>query len=215
MNRILKSAALAVLALSFVAPAAYAAKVKAPTVEQTETVAPNRPTYEQKHEAGAAALGKLRDALKAMPVDQLNAEIAKLGTFQKAFIDAKGKNDEVAAKAASDGYADSVNSIIKLNMQIGQTIQSGQGLSMQLGMMLGADGEKFSKEADVVAIQAELEKLVNAAMAAGKASNDAVGALYKQVSASAAARLQLERQKIIDEELHNQVNNLLQQKLAE
>lgn len=214
MNRILKSAALAVLALSFVAPSAYAAKVKAPTVEQTQT-APKQPTYEQKHEAGAAALGQLRDALKAMPVDQLNAEIAKLATFQKAFIDAKGKNDEVAAKAASDGYADSVNSIIKLNMQIGQTIQSGQGLSMQLGMMLGADGEKFSKEADVVAIQAELEKLVNAAMAAAKASNDAVGALYKQVSASAAARLQLERQKIIDEELHNQVNNLLQQKLAE
>lgn len=214
MNRILKSAALAVLALTIATPAVYAApKAKAPAA--TEQTQEKQPTYAEKHEAGVAALGEFRDALKAMPVDKLNAELAKLPVFQKAFIDAKGKNDDAAAKAASDGYADSVNTIIKLNMQIGQTMQSGQSFSMQLGMMLGADGQKFSKEADVVALQTEIEKAVTDAAAAGKASSDAIGALYKQINASVAARLQIERQRIIDEELHNQVNNLLQQKLAE
>ncbi len=223
MKNVLKFAATAALALSILGPvAAYAAApgdAKAPAAQATEQAtdpaADKEPTYAEKKEAAVSVLSQFRDALNKLPVDELNAELAKLPTFEKAYVDAKGKGDEAAAKAASDGYAASVQNVVKLNMQIGAAMQGAGMINLQLGMMLGADGEKISKEADVVAVSDEVNKRMGAIQAAGKTSQDAVGGLFQSVQAAVQQRMKIEAPKIFNEELNNAVLNHMQTKLAE
>jgi len=214
IRKYVTAAALALVLASTAIPSiAFAANPPAKTAPAPAK--PQQPTYAQKHSATVDGLTQFRDALNGLPVDDINAELAKLPGFEKAYVDAKNKGDDAAAKAASDGYTASTQAIFKDYSQLVAAMQGAQGLNFQLGMLLGDDADKVSKEKDVVAVQAQIDARVKTVEAAIHASVDAVAPIVNEAGKAAAQRLQLEKQKIMDEELSNAVINHLQTKLAE
>ena len=214
MNKYLTTAAL-VLALAMPGFANAAPKPAAKVAPASEATQQKAPTYAEKKAHAVEVMTQFRDALNELPLAQLNAELAKLPGFEKAYVDAKNAKDDAAAAQASADYAASVQAINKFNNKIAGTIQQAGRMGIMLGMQLGDDAEKISKEPDFVAVQTQIGNRVKALNSAGKASMEAVGALVKATQAQAAERFSQEREKIFDQTLRDQVGNHLQAKLAE